>query len=214
MSSQSAEIKEAVRLNLLKFADPVLSADGFRRTPKALIYARQGEYHRQKIEIHLELNPTDNPNSVAAIYPWLEHCDARLEEFVNSEFSPDERTAMGVRSASVRQPMDVMVPGWSIARWYLYQPDSVETAIREFVDTYNTVVARFLAELCETEFFVRSLAFGAPQLLPSRKNTFLGAAGFLLLGDRKGAAELVETKFSAKALKRQYMPLFSRLEVN
>src|ERR1035438_5435827 len=89
MTPIKVEIKECLFANLESGLDAWLLESGFSRLKNTLVYARELTEAVQRIEIAVEIHPTDRPDSAAAVYPWLEVNVGAVEKVVREMVSND-----------------------------------------------------------------------------------------------------------------------------
>ena len=211
MSNQKREVKEAVIAALAECADKTFETVGFQRRPNSLRYDRELPECSQSVEVNIEHSPKDNPNAAAAVYPWLTvtipNVDAVAVDMTGGDDALLSRTA-----STLHQPIELVSPKGTGARWYLYQPDSVVAVVREF-EAYSTRwLFRFLDEYSSAKGIIAMYRNGDNRVLHDQDQFLRLIAGLISCGEYDAANETLVVKFGRPAMRRRFAPVFDFVE--
>jgi len=211
MSNQKQEVKEAVLSALAQHADKTFESVGFQRRSNSLRFERKLSECLQSVEVCIEHTPKDNPNAAAAVYPWLTVSIPKVDG-VAFEMTGGDATLLSPNSSTLHQPIELTSPKGTGARWYLYQPDSVVEAIREF-EAYSTRwLFGFLDEYSNAEGVIEMNRDGDERVLHDQDQFLRVIAALISCGQHDAANEMLLAKFGRPAMRRRFAPVFEFLE--
>ncbi|HPD48673.1 MAG: hypothetical protein ACOYIG_05890 [Acetivibrionales bacterium] len=133
MSKQQAEIKVCVCHWLGELVDEAVSVAGFVRRERSLAYRRATEDATQEIDVAIEHHPTEEHNAAAVIYPYYTVVMGKVNKTVKAMTGGDPQLG-GNFDITLHGPIEWTSPKGLGARWYIYQPDSVHSAVSSMRD--------------------------------------------------------------------------------
>lgn len=211
MSNQEREIKEVVVAALLKLSDATFEAAGFQRRLNAIRYDRKLRECSQSVEFCLEHGPKDNPNAAAAVYPWLSVTIPDVDAIVRQMTGGDD-SLLSSAGPTLHQPIEVVAPKGTGARWYIYQPDSVLVAVQEFVAFSTKWLLPFLEEYSSANAMVTLHRTRDERVLCDQAQILRGVAAMLWCREYEMASETLNSKFGRPGMRRRYAPIFEFVE--
>ncbi|MEQ9407594.1 MAG: hypothetical protein RIK87_07690 [Fuerstiella sp.] len=207
MSNQKREIKEAMIASLAELSDSTFESAGFKRRANSLRYDRKLESCTQSVEVCLEHTPRDNPNAAAAVYPWLTVSIPEVDAIAREMTGRDE-SLLSSAASTLHQPIELVSPKGKGARWYIYQPDSVVTAVNEFRDFSKEWVFPFLDEYSTAGGVVALHRASDERVLHDQDQFLRVVAAMIHSGAIDSANETLESKFGRPAMRRRFAPVF------
>lgn len=211
MNNQKQEVKEAVIAALVQHADRTFEAVGFQRRPNSLRYDRTLPECTQSVTVCIEHTPKDNPNAAAAVYPWLTVTIPKVDA-VAVDMTGGGAAILSPTSATLHQPIELTSPKGTSARWYLYQPDSVVAAIRDFEAYATRWLFRFLDEYSSTEGVIAMSRNGDERVLHDQDQFLRVIAALISCGKHDAANEMLLAQFGRPAMRRRFAPVFEFVE--
>lgn len=207
MSSQKTEIKTSICDCLTNNSDIHFDRNGFVRHSGSLQYKRKLGSSFQQIELSVEHGPKDNGDAAAAIYPWLTVKIPDIDSLAIEMTGSDDRL-LSVSAPTLHQPIELLSPRGHGSRWYVYQPQSVEEAIRSFVNFCNQWVFQFLDAYFDAESVVSMYESNDERVLNVQDQSLRVVAALLLLERSRDARTLLEDKFGRPANRRRFSCVF------
>jgi len=207
MNHQAREIKETVIASLLEFSDSTFDSKGFKRRANSLRYDRKLDRCTQSVEVCLEHTPRDNPNAAAAVYPWLTVSIPEVDSIARQMTGADE-SLLSSAASTLHQPIELLSPKGIGARWYIFQPDSIATAVNEFGRFSTEWVFPFLEEYTTASGVVGLHRAGDERVLHTHDQFLRVIAAMIHCGDFGSADETLEAKFGCQALRLRFAPVF------
>lgn len=211
MSNQRREIKEAVVAALCEQADADYESHGFMRRTGSVRYDRKLDDCTQSVEVGIEHTPKDNPNAAAAVYPWL---SVRIKDVdsVAIEMTEGNEKLLSSSAPTLQQPIEFVAPKGTGARWYIYQPDSVITAVAEFVAFSRTWLFQFLEEYTNAQSVVTLHRNGDERVLRDQGELLRAIAAMVHCGELSAASETLNAELGRPANRRRFAPVFEFIE--
>ena len=211
MSNQKQEVKEAVLAALAEHADKTFESVGFQRRANSLRFDRKLPECLQSVEVCIEHTPKDNPNAAAAVYPWLTVSIPKVDR-IAVDMTGGDATLLSPTSTTLHQPIEFTSPKGTSARWYLYQPDSVIAAVRDFEAYATRWLFEFLDEYSNAEGVIAMNRNGDERVLHDQDQFLRVIAALIGSGEHDAANEMLLAKFARPAMRRRFAPVFEFLE--
>lgn len=198
-----------VTASLAKFADDSFESVGFQRKAKSLTYNRKLQGCTQSVEVAIEHGPRDNPNAAAAIYPWLA-VNIPVVDTLAVNMTGGDESLFPSNSSTLRQPIELVAPKGVSARWYLYQPDSVTSAIQEF----GAFSAEWLFHFMDEYSSVRGIISlrGDERVLHDQCQFLRVVAAMISSGEREMAQSELNMRFGRPAMRRRFARVFDYVQ--
>jgi hypothetical protein len=211
MTNQESEIKNSIIYSLEERVDPVYFTEGFTRRPRTVRYERKLEGCIQLVETCVEYTPKDNPNAAAAIYPWL---SVRIDavDVVAGRMTGNNHGLLASSSPTLHQPIDLLAPIGTGARWFVYQSDSIPAAITAFVAFSQQWVFPFLREYIDAQSMITMYRRGDKRVLHDQNQFLRIVAAMLQQGEFTSANETLEKFFGRPANRRRFASVFEFVE--
>jgi hypothetical protein len=207
-----AQIKSALIFSLEQELDQYMADRGFKRFKASLSYLRNVANTVQRLDIPIQIHPSDNPNSAAAIYPWMEvripPVDRILDEMIGADFGLLE----GVSGGTSKQPISFISQKQHTGRWYVYQPDSISEIVVEMRTVFETWAMPLLETYRNAEDIVAADERGDQRLIRDRAQIMRVVAAAIACGRRDYARKVMEKAFSAPGARTRYAKVFEFIE--
>ncbi len=209
MSTQQTEIKACVCYWLGELADEAMSAAGFVRRERSLAYRQTTEDAAQEIEIAIEHHSAEGPNAAAVIYPQYTVVMDRVNKTVEAMTGGDPQLG-GNFDITLHGPIEWTSPKGLGARWYIYQPDSVPSAVSSMRDFGVKWTLPFLNRFrCPVDLCNASLEGDNPDI--HGMEILRVVAARVLCGQHAEAMELMEQSFGKPGPRKRYQRVFEYL---
>lgn len=212
MSSMKSEIKACVSQWLGDELDEQLASNGFSRRKNALTYSRKLPKADQRIEVVIEIHPSDCPNAAAAIYPWLEVSMDSVNSVAKEMVDGDETLLGGGPDTTLREPIEFTSPKGIGSRWFIYQPDSVPGVISEMQCFLQQWGIPFLDYYISPDAICDAYDHGDERVINDRSYKIRVVAAMVLLNRVSDAMQVLEKWFGKSGPRRQYRSVFRYLE--
>jgi hypothetical protein len=151
--------------------------------------------------------PKDNPNAAAAMYPWLTVKVPDVDAVV-SEMNGGDDSLLSSIVPTLHQPIEIVAPKGTGARWYLYQPDSVVEVVREFVAFSTKWLLPFLEDYSSASGIVALHRVRDERVLYDQGQLLRGVAAMVRCGEYEAANETLVARFGRPAMRRRFSPVF------
>ena len=211
MSDQKQQVKEAVMVALAEYADAPLRLHGFIRRAFTVRYSRALPESTQSIDIGLEHSPRDNLHAAAVLYPWLTVVIPSVERVV-VEMSGGDLAMTAGSASTLRQPIELVSPKGTGARWFLYQPDSVAAAVQSTVEYFQKWLLPFLDMYSSPRQLLLMDEESGDRVLHDTNQFLRVIAAAVLCNDCGVAKKLLDSKFGRPAMRRRYAAVFDYVE--
>lgn len=211
MSNQQKEIKDAIIISLGEQADQAYFNEGFMRRSEALRYERKLKECIQFVDVCIEYMPKDNPSAVAAIYPWLSVKVAAVD-LIASQMTGGDSGLLSSSSPTLHQPIEIVAPVGTGARWFVYQHDSIIAAIAAFAAFSQQWVFPFLDEYIDAQSMIAMYRRGDRRTLHDQDQFLRIVAAMLQQGELALASETLQKKFGKPANRRRFACVFEFVE--
>jgi hypothetical protein len=209
MSKQRNEIKERVRHEIELQLDSFLAGFGFSRRKKSMFYSRKLPGGFQKIEFAIESRPLDNRNAAGVIYPFLEvgidTVEKQLAEMLGDELS----LLIPQPGVTLRQPIATTSAKAERGRWFLYQPDSVPSAVAQVKEFLQKWTLPFLDE--HTSVADICTAYDRDDQRIEHEHRLRVVSAMLLIGRTADAIEVAEYRFGKAGSRKRHQRVFDYL---
>ncbi len=211
MKSMKAEIKECLCVNLEKELDSWLLQSGFARRKNTLVYTRELADARQRIEIAMEIHPADRPDSAAAVYPWLDISMDTVDKLVVEMIGGDLSLLPGLPGGTLREPIEFTSAKAAHARWFIFQPDSVPSVVREMKSFLQRWTLPFLDAYSTPRGICDAYERGDARVLNDLNQVLRVVAAMVLSGRNDDAVGAMEKWFGKPGPRKRYQRVFDYL---
>ena len=209
MSTQQAEIKACVCKWLRELVDEPMDVAGFIRRKKSLTYCRITQGTIQKIDFFIQHHPTEEPNAAAVIYPQYTVVMDTINKTVQTMTGGDSQLG-GNFSITLHGPIQWTAPRGLEARWYIYQSDSVPSAVSSIRDFVIKWVLPFLDRFKLPVDLCNALLEGDNPDIHGMEILRVVAAKSLS-GQHTEAVTIMEQWFGKPGLRKRYQRVFDYL---
>lgn len=210
MSSQRDEITICVREHLARIADDAFAESGFSRPQNSLVYSRRIREARQSIDVAVEHHPMEEPNAAAVVNPYYTISIPEVNKFADKLVDSDSRLG-GNLKWTLHAPIRCAAPKGNPARWYLYQPASVQQVVCTFREYILRWVIPFLGIYVDTESICNAPYEGDGRVVHTEAELLRVVAARALTGRAQDAIALMELRFGRPGSRKRYARAFDRL---
>ncbi len=210
MSSQKAEIKACTCHWLGELSDEPMASVGFFRPKHSLVYSRTVEDAADKIDVAIEHHPSEQPDAAAAIYPQYTISMDVVNNVVEEMTGGDPQLG-GQFSITMRGPIEWTSPKGIGARWHVYQPDSVSSAVSSLRDFLMEWTVPFLNKYRTPVDLCDAAIEGDDRDIHSQMEILRVVAAKVLCGRLAEALDVMERWFGKPGPRKRYRPVFEYL---
>lgn len=206
--NMKAEIKACLIEGLVAGADSRLSARGFVRATRSLVYERAIGDSKQRIDVAMEIHPKDKPNAAAAIYPFMEVEMPAVDRALDEMIDGDAGLLEGITGGRSKQPIGFTSEKKHPGRWYVYQADSITGIVIEMLDFIERWTLPFLDGYTVPADIVDVDRCDDPRLVRDRAQMMRVIAASMICNRAEYARALLASRLGATGIRRRYQRVF------
>ncbi len=187
--------------------DQWMKAQNFGRRSGSMIYSRRCSEATQKLEVMVQLHPSDNREASAAVYPQIVISMPAVEAKV-AEMIGGHESLVGY-IGPLRQPLEWLSEKKATARWYVYQQDSIPAIALHLRQFFATYASPFLDSCQRPEEFAFGHGQGDTRVPTTDEQALRVGAAMLLVGRTGDARELLGERFGKLGRRAKFAPILS-----
>lgn len=200
-------LDDALRTDL----DGWLRGHGFSRRAGSLIFSRRLPTAEQKLELTLQLHPSDNREASAAVYPHvvvdMPSVTSKVVEMIGGE-----HTLQGY-CGSLRQPLGWLSEGNGTGRWHLYEEPSVFSFVSELRDFLGAYGLPFFDNYRTQQDVVSAYQRGDKRIPITDNQLLRVGAAMPLSGQADDARQALQERFGKPGRKAQFAAVLASVGI-
>jgi hypothetical protein len=204
------EVKEDLLAALESEGDRPLSDVGFKRRKRSIYYTRKKANVSHIIVFFADFSPRYQPDAEAHLLPQMRLKMPLVSERALALVNGNEML-LGEPDLIFGQPIEFAAPKNYHVRWFATGLNEFQDRIREIVAFAQIWAIPFFDELTGLESLVNAYLQEDNRLFKQLHEYLYVVAALDLLGMRKKACEILETKFGSLGLRKRYSAAFENL---
>lgn len=184
-----------------------MSENGFNRRKNSLMYSRNVNKVKQKVDLVFFSHPLGQPDALAQIYPWLSVYYPEINELAISVLGEDNEILNGLQGLTLRQPVLIGAK----ERWFLFNKSDERNLSLVIAHFFRVNTIPFLNSLTDITSYLKIFENQDKRLIMDDRQHLYFAFAYALIGDYRKGYDLLEKRFG-KSFYKRYVKLFEYFE--
>jgi hypothetical protein len=206
------DIKAQLIANLEELVDPFMISRDFKRARRSLVYKRSIGDTKQQIDVNLEMHPRDRPDSVAALYPFMEVRIPEVDKILKDMVGDDRGLLEGITGGTSKQPIGFTSGKAHPGRWFIFQADSVPGAVEDMQGFLKKWAMPLLDNYATPEDILTEDEKENPRVNHDRAQVLRVVASAIACERSSYARNRMDKAFSGAGARRRYQKVFDYIE--
>jgi len=187
--------------------DEWMSTERFIRRSGSMTYTRRCAEATQKLELTMQLHPSDNREASAAVYPQIvvsmPAVEAKVAELIG------EQASLAGYGGPLRQPLEWLSEKKASARWFVFQQQSVPAIVDDLREFLGCYAMPFLDSYQTPDDLILAFNHGRQCVPMTDEQTLRIGAAMLLVGRIENARKLFGDRFGKAGRRAMFSPVLS-----
>jgi hypothetical protein len=203
------EIKTALIAALNVGMDSSLGTEGYRRSPKGLVYSHTVDGVRCQFAVEFASNPSYAPGGLAHLTPALHIANQSISE--RALQLVEDPLLLANAPEVIQNRRLTMVTDPQMPEWYIADVAQLGDVIGEIREVFFDHGMPFLNDYSTTSGIIRQHETGDTLALRQQHYYVYVIAAYLLEGDAEAARALLLEKFAKPRIKRRFESLWRNM---
>jgi hypothetical protein len=203
------EIKTALIATLKVGMDTPLEAQGYRRSPKGLVYSHTGDGASCHFAVEFASNPSYAPGCLAHLKPALRIANQSISE--RALQLVEDPLLLANAPEVIQNRRLTMLTEPQMPEWYVAEAEQLPSAIDEILEVFFDLGLPFLRDYSTSSGIIRQHEAGDTRPLRQQHYYVYVIAAYLLEGRPDAALALLHKRFTKPGIKRRFQCLWTNM---